>query len=81
MLDAFEGAAPLRCVEYSSLQSHAERTRALEAFRTRAATVLVASDAATRGLDVEVRRCEPCWPSVESLTARLCAGRGCSDQL
>jgi superfamily II DNA/RNA helicase len=55
MLNAFEGAAPMKCVEYSSLQSHTERTRALDAFRTRSATVLVASDAATRGLDVEVR--------------------------
>ena len=54
MLDAFEGAAPMRCVEFSRLQSSAQRTRALEEFRARVATVLVASDAATRGLDIEV---------------------------
>jgi superfamily II DNA/RNA helicase len=57
MLDAFEGDAPLRCVEYSSTQSQADRSRALESFRSRAVTVLIASDAATRGLDVEVRGC------------------------
>ena len=54
MLDALDGDFPT-CVEYSSLQSHTERSRALESFRRREATVLVASDAATRGLDVEVR--------------------------
>jgi superfamily II DNA or RNA helicase len=55
MLDALVADFPVKCVEYSSLQSHAERSRALESFRRRDATVLVASDAATRGLDVEVR--------------------------
>lgn len=55
MLDALDDSLPVSCVEYSSLQSHSERSRALEAFRRRDATVLVASDAATRGLDVEVR--------------------------
>jgi superfamily II DNA/RNA helicase len=59
MLQACDSSAPARCVEYSSLQSHADRTRALEAFRAQHATVLVASDAATRGLDVEVRACSP----------------------
>ena len=61
LLDNVEGGA--RCVEYSSLQSHTERTRALDAFRTRAATVLVASDAATRGLDVEARARAPLPPA------------------
>jgi superfamily II DNA/RNA helicase len=55
MLDAFDADFPVNCVEYSSLQSHTERSRALESFRRRESTVLVASDAATRGLDVEVR--------------------------
>jgi superfamily II DNA/RNA helicase len=44
-----------RCQEYSSLLSHASRSAALAAFARRESTVLVASDAATRGLDVEVR--------------------------
>jgi superfamily II DNA/RNA helicase len=43
------------CVEYSSMHSHLLRSDALASFRSRKATVLVASDAATRGLDVEVR--------------------------
>lgn len=43
------------CVEYSSMHSHLQRSEALASFRSRKATVLVASDAATRGLDVEVR--------------------------
>jgi ATP-dependent RNA helicase DDX51/DBP6 len=55
MLDAIDADFPVNCVEYSSLQSHTERSRALESFRRRESTVLVASDAATRGLDVEVR--------------------------
>ena len=55
MLSALDSDFPVSCVEYSSLQSHTERSRALELFRRREATVLVASDAATRGLDVEVR--------------------------
>ena len=55
MLSALDADFPVSCVEYSSLQSHKERSHALELFRQREATVLVASDAATRGLDVEVR--------------------------
>ena len=57
MLSALDADFPVSCVEYSSLQSHTERSHALELFRRREATVLVASDAATRGLDVEVRPC------------------------
>ena len=59
MLSALDADFPVCCVEYSSLQSHAERSHALELFRRREATVLVASDAATRGLDVEVRSDTP----------------------
>ena len=55
MLSALDADFPVSCVEYSSLQSHTERSLALEMFRRHEATVLVASDAATRGLDVEVR--------------------------
>lgn len=55
-LSSLDAAASVgTCVEYSSLHSHGARTKALNAFRAREATVLVASDAATRGLDVEAR--------------------------
>lgn len=51
-----DAGAPIgSCVEYSSLQSHSARSDALAAFSSGKAMVLVASDAATRGLDVEVR--------------------------
>eukprot|EP00963_Diacronema_lutheri_P009343 scaffold840_cov344-Pavlova_lutheri.AAC.60 len=43
---------PVSVVEYSSYQTQAQRTRALEDFRSREAQVIVASDAMTRGMDV-----------------------------
>ncbi|MCO5553205.1 hypothetical protein L7F22_006726 [Adiantum nelumboides] len=43
----------LKAVEYSSLQHQQSRSKALAAFRRGDAEVLVASDAMTRGMDVE----------------------------
>ena len=54
-----DGAPIGSCVEYSSLQTPALRSAALASFAQGSATVLVASDAATRGLDVEVRYTPP----------------------
>ncbi|KAH7388186.1 hypothetical protein KP509_16G062700 [Ceratopteris richardii] len=43
----------LKAVEYSSLQHQHDRSKALAAFREGDAKVLIASDAITRGMDVE----------------------------
>lgn len=48
----FDSRAPI-AVEYSSHVRESARIAALHAFRTGAASILVASDAATRGLDIE----------------------------
>eukprot|EP00897_Mesotaenium_endlicherianum_P006212 jgi/Mesen1/5619/ME000282S04781 len=53
LLRAFADQLPVRCVEYSSLQHQRARSAALEEFRSGKAQVLVASDAMTRGMDVE----------------------------
>eukprot|EP00898_Chlorokybus_atmophyticus_P000921 jgi/Chlat1/182/Chrsp1S03106 len=52
LLSCFDGL-PARVVEFSSRQTQKERSAALEAFRSGRARVLVASDAMTRGMDVE----------------------------
>lgn len=52
LLNCFEGLA-LRITEYSSLQHQSSRSKALNAFRAGDFEVLVASDAMTRGMDVE----------------------------
>lgn len=52
LLCSFE-ALPVSVVEYSSLQHQNARSAALEKFRSGEAQVLVASDAMTRGMDVD----------------------------
>lgn len=52
LLNCFETQS-LKVVEYSSLQHQHSRSKALAAFRRGDAQVLVASDAMTRGMDVE----------------------------
>ena len=52
LLDAI-GGLPSRPVEYSSFAPQSRRAAALESFRSGATRLLIASDAATRGLDVE----------------------------
>ena len=52
LLNCFKGLV-LRIIEYSSLQHQYSRSKALDAFRAGDVEVLVASDAMTRGMDVE----------------------------
>lgn len=59
------------------MHSHQQRSAALSAFRSRHATVLVASDAATRGLDVEVRLpFSPAFTSVSAYPALILVFQG-----
>eukprot|EP00271_Cylindrocystis_brebissonii_P006057 TRINITY_DN18600_c0_g1_i1.p1 TRINITY_DN18600_c0_g1~~TRINITY_DN18600_c0_g1_i1.p1 ORF type:complete len:262 (+),score=52.80 TRINITY_DN18600_c0_g1_i1:768-1553(+) len=52
LLQAFD-KLPFKAVEYSSLQQQRVRSAALQSFRRGEVEVLVASDAMTRGMDVE----------------------------
>jgi len=68
---AANGAPLLPVGQYSALQAPAERSRALAAFRVHSASVLVASDAATRGLDVEGIDAVVCYDAPVALPTYL----------